>query len=146
MRDITTRLIGGGAALAAMLALAAMGTPRRVAAAAPLQAGTGIAPARATGGGVTLRSAAIELGADEPTFPDGPHADAVNDNCLACHSASMALTQPRLSAGQWQAIVEKMRDTYKAPIPAAAIPDIVAYLTAVSARLPADEKRETTAK
>jgi hypothetical protein len=33
------------------------------------------------------------------TFPGA--ADAVNNNCLACHSAGMVLTQPRLSCADW---------------------------------------------
>jgi hypothetical protein len=40
----------------------------------------------------------------------------------------MVLTQPRLSRSQWQAEVDKMRNTYKAPISATDVPAIVDYL------------------
>ncbi len=45
----------------------------------------------------------------------------------------MVLTQPRLKAEQWTAIVEKMRDTYHAPIAAGEVAPIVTYLAARSA-------------
>jgi hypothetical protein len=52
----------------------------------------------------------------------------VNNNCLVCHSAGMVLTQPRLPRAVWQAEVDKMRSTYKAPIAAEDVPAIVEYL------------------
>lgn len=93
-------------------------------------------PSAAEGGGITLTSTTIDLPDDDGTYPDGPHADVINANCTACHSASMALTQPPLSADQWKGEVTKMREIYMAPVPATAVPDIVAYLAAMSAKLP----------
>ena len=61
-------------------------------------------------------------------FPGGIDAEAINNNCLACHSASMVLNQPRLNRATWQRIVEKMRSRYKAPVADADVPAIVAYL------------------
>jgi cytochrome c551/c552 len=58
----------------------------------------------------------------------GQGADAVNNNCLACHSADMVLNQPALSKVAWQAEVSKMIQTYKAPIAAADAAAIVDYL------------------
>jgi cytochrome c5 len=82
----------------------------------------------ATAGGLTLQS----VGADFPDpgrlFPGGDSADAINNNCLACHSAGMVLTQPKLSRAEWQAEVNKMRDTYKAPVGDEDVPAIVDYL------------------
>ena len=78
-------------------------------------------------GGVTLRSVNVDIPDRDRQF-EGPGADVVNNNCLACHSAGMVLTQPRLSRAVWQAEVEKMRNTYKAPIDAADVPAIVDYL------------------
>jgi cytochrome c553 len=80
-------------------------------------------------GGVTLRSVNITLPQSERTFPGGAEADAINNNCLICHSASMVLTQPRLSRAAWQAEVDKMRNFYKAPIAEKDVPAIVDYLT-----------------
>jgi hypothetical protein len=81
-----------------------------------------------TAAGITLRSVSVDLPDGDRSFPGGAAADAVNNNCLACHSAGMVLTQPRLSRAQWQAEVDKMRGTYKAPIDAADVPAIVDYL------------------
>lgn len=88
-------------------------------------------PSRVSAGGFTLASASVDLPADEAPYPDGPHADVVNANCTACHSASMALNQPALAADQWKAEVTKMREVYHAPVAEADMPAIVAYLTAM---------------
>ena len=88
-------------------------------------------PSSVTAGGVTLRSLAVDLPDSDRTFP-GSGADAINNNCLACHSAGMVLTQPPLSRQAWQAEVDKMRTTYKAPVAAAEVPAIVDYLAALS--------------
>lgn len=85
-----------------------------------------------TAGGITLTSVSADLPADDGQFPAGPHAETINANCTACHSASMVLTQPALSRQQWQAIVEKMQETYKAPVAASDVPAIIDYLTVTS--------------
>jgi cytochrome c5 len=59
----------------------------------------------------------------------GQGADPVNNNCLACHSAGMVLNQPALTKAAWQAEVNKMIQSYKAPISAADTAAIVDYLT-----------------
>ena len=46
----------------------------------------------------------------------GPSAEAINANCLACHSGEMVLNQPQLSRIEWQGEVTKMRNVYKAPV------------------------------
>jgi hypothetical protein len=76
-----------------------------------------------------LQSVSLELPDSGRLFPGGAKADAINNNCLACHSAGMILTQPHLSRVQWQAEVNKMRKVYKAPVAAADIPAIVEYLS-----------------
>lgn len=76
--------------------------------------GTGVAstpPLAITG----LKSQAITLPEDAAMF-SGPQAEALNNNCLACHSVSMIAAQPPLTEAQWRAIVLKMRDVYKVPI------------------------------
>ncbi|MEJ7935462.1 hypothetical protein WG907_14500 [Sphingobium sp. AN558] len=79
---------------------------------------------------VKLKSVTVELPFDDSGFPAGPDADIVTASCTACHSASMALTQPALSPGQWKTIVVKMRDVYHAPVRDEDIPRIVDYLSA----------------
>jgi hypothetical protein len=65
---------------------------------------------------LALKSVNIDLPFGDRMFPDGPGADAANNNCLACHSAGMVLNQAAMSKAQWRTEVEKMRTAYKAPI------------------------------
>jgi hypothetical protein len=78
-----------------------------------------------------LKSVNVDLPFGDRRFPDGPGSDAVNNNCLACHSAGMVLNQPMLSQAQWRAEVDKMRTAYKAPIDPKDVDTIVAYLVAL---------------
>lgn len=94
---------------------------------------TGPTPSSISVNGFTMTSDTVDLPIDEQQYPDGPHADVINANCTSCHSASMAMTQPVLSADQWKATVTKMKDVYKAPVADKDIPAIVDYLTAMSA-------------
>jgi hypothetical protein len=82
-----------------------------------------------SGGGTTLRSANVEFPDPGRLFPGGDKAEAINNNCLACHSAGMVLAQPNLSPTEWQREVDKMRNVYKAPLAAEDVPAIVDYLT-----------------
>jgi cytochrome c5 len=84
-----------------------------------------------TSAGITLRSVGFKFPHRGQTFP-GTNSDAINNNCLACHSAGMVLTQPALSRADWQAEVAKMRNTYKAPIADADVPAIVDYLVSLN--------------
>jgi hypothetical protein len=61
-------------------------------------------------------------------FPGSHAADAINSNCLASHSTGMVPTQRRLTRAQWRAEVDKMRNTYKAPISATDGPAVDNYL------------------
>ena len=58
----------------------------------------------------------MELPTDERTFPGGDKAAAINNNCVACHSAGMVLNQPPLSRAEWAGEVHKMANVYKAPV------------------------------
>ena len=71
---------------------------------------------------------------DTTALPDGPHVETVTQNCTACHSPAMILTQPRLSRAAWEGEVAKMIKVYKAPVDAAAVPGLVDYLVATNAR------------
>ena len=75
-----------------------------------------------------LKSVNADLPAGDQQFPGGSEADAINNNCLACHSADMVLNQPAFPKATWEAEVRKMVDTYKAPIDEADVALIVAYL------------------
>jgi cytochrome c5 len=73
----------------------------------------------------------IYLPDSDRMFPDGLGADAINNNCVACHSAGMVLNQPALSKEAWAAEVHKMINNYKAPVAPEDVGAIVDYLTAL---------------
>ena len=125
--------------VAAGLTLSAIGSPAergrlQVAqerAEAATAAAEAAAPKTASAGGVTLTSVSVALPTSDREFPAGPHADAINGNCLSCHSAGMVMTQPQLSRAEWQGEVTKMVKVYKAPVSpedAAAVVDYLAQL------------------
>jgi hypothetical protein len=118
--------VGFGAALLAGLVLAIIGHPEPpgailVPAAAPVPAG---APQT-----FVLKSVSIDLPTSNIAFPGGTKAEAINANCLACHSAGMVLTQHNLSRATWAGVVDKMIHAYKAPVGEKDVPAIVDYLT-----------------
>lgn len=67
-------------------------------------------------------------------FPAGPGSDAMDNNCRACHSPAMVLTQPPLKHEDWVKTVDKMRNVFKAPVQESDIPAILGYLDAYSAK------------
>jgi hypothetical protein len=75
-----------------------------------------------------LKSVKIDLPDSDKMFP-GPGSDAINNNCLACHSAGMVLNQPELSKQAWTAEVNKMINAYKAPVAPEDVGAIVDYLS-----------------
>jgi len=113
--------VGFGAAVLAGVILAIIGHPGPTE--QPMAPASAIAP-RA----FTLKSVSVELPTSDITFPGGAAADAINANCLACHSASMVLTQPNLAKAAWAAEVDKMIHTFKAPIDRGNATAIVDYL------------------
>jgi cytochrome c553 len=120
-----------GAVTAVGVILLAIVTPVRWAAQPALAAEAppvARAPSVVAGGGVTLHSVSVSFPRSDSTFPGGAEADAINNDCLICHSAGMVLDQATLSRAAWQGEVEKMRDIFKAPFGAEDIPAIVDYL------------------
>jgi mono/diheme cytochrome c family protein len=79
-----------------------------------------------------FKSVNVDLPAGDRMFPERPGSEAANNNCLACHSAGMVLTQPALSKAQWRSEVEKMRNAYKAPIDPSDVDAIVDYLAGLA--------------
>jgi cytochrome c5 len=91
---------------------------------------TGIVLTPLTGRAATpfqLKSVKVDLPGSDRMFT-GEGADTINNNCLACHSAGMVLNQPALAKAVWQAEVNKMIQSYKAPISGADVAAIVEYL------------------
>ena len=94
---------------------------------AALIVNTTIAGGSATEKLTGFKSETVELPFGDRNF-SGPNADAINNNCLSCHSAGMVLNQPTMPRAMWQAEVDKMRAVYKAPIAAEDVIPIVDYL------------------
>ena len=78
----------------------------------------------------TLKSLKLDVPTSDTMFPD-PGSDAINNNCLACHSADHVLNQPSLSREAWQEVVNKMITAYKAPVSPDDVKAIVDYLVRV---------------
>ena len=76
----------------------------------------------------TLKSPKFDVPTSDTMFPAGPGSDAINNNCLACHSADHVLNQPSLSREAWQEVVNKMITAYKAPVSPEDAKAIVEYL------------------
>ena len=110
--------VGFGAAVLAGLILAFIGHPGLQ---EPMPA--------ATSQTFALKSVSVDLPTSDITFRGGAAADAINANCLSCHSAGMVLTQPNLAKAAWAAEVDKMIHAFKAPIEPAAAAAIVDYLS-----------------
>lgn len=89
--------------------------------------------------GFTLNSLSVELPMDEVLFSEGAEAEAMNNNCLACHSTEMIHYQPKLTRAQWEAIIKKMQDVYKAHINEDEVPALIAYLTSMPSQAEASE-------
>jgi hypothetical protein len=119
--------VGFGAAVLAGVILAIIGHPGP-------QGPTPVGPSAPAAAGApqtfALKSVSVELPTSDISFPGGAAADAINANCLACHSAGMVLTQPDLAKAAWLAEVDKMIHTFKAPIDQGAVSAIVDYLSA----------------
>jgi cytochrome c553 len=128
---MTTNAIAGSAIAAVGLILLAIATPARWVAQPALAADAppvAPAPSIVTGGGVTLHSVNLSFPRSDGIFPGGAKADAINNDCLICHSAGMVLDQASLSRTDWQGIVDQMQHVFKAPFAAKDDPAIVDYL------------------
>ena len=90
--------------------------------------GAVLASAASAQSALTLKSVSVDLPAGDGQFA-GDGADAINNNCTACHSPGMVLNQPNMSKSAWEGEVHKMINVYKAPVDEKDVPAIVAYLT-----------------
>ena len=66
-----------------------------------------------------------------PEMPPGVNKDVYLANCVACHSQLYVLSQPPFSRATWTREVQKMKESYGAPIEDAKIPLIVDYLVSI---------------
>ena len=96
---------------------------------ASLLTGACLAPALAETP-MLFKSVKVALPTGDRVFPGGDRANAINNNCVACHSAGMVLNQPSLTKAVWSSEVHKMIAVYKAPVSAADADAVIAYLVA----------------
>lgn len=87
-------------------------------------------PAAAQAAGIQLRSVGFDLPSSDRAFPPGPGAELMA-GCQSCHSPGMILNQPALTKAEWAGEVNKMRHTYKAPVPEDDVAGIVGYLASL---------------
>jgi len=78
------------------------------------------------------QTAMIELPPGDDVLPDRPNAEAVDRNCLSCHSTETILNQPALSRDIWKGEIDKMRTNFNAQISPDADEAILAYLTSIN--------------
>jgi hypothetical protein len=123
---INAAQVGFGAAVLAGVVLAIIGHPGPKD--LPPPAAASATPSTNAPQTFVLKSVSVDLPTSDITFPGGAAADAINANCLSCHSASMVLTQPNLAKAAWAAEVDKMIHTFKAPIDQRSATAIVDYL------------------
>lgn len=76
-----------------------------------------------------LDTTAIALPPEPAILP--PEAALVTQNCTACHSPEMILSQPPLDDKKWQAEIDKMRTVFKASVDPAQDRQLIAELRAL---------------
>ncbi len=81
-----------------------------------------------------LKSLDLTVPVSDKMFPAGPGADAINENCLTCHSQDHVMNQPTLTREGWKEVVEKMVVSYKAPIEEEDQKTIVDYLVRIKGK------------
>jgi mono/diheme cytochrome c family protein len=109
------------------LALAIVLTGARVAdSTAAEKAATGPAPRWA--------KVSVDMPTNYTAFPPGNGADIANGQCLICHSADMVLRQPPLTQDEWTGEINKMRNSFGAPLPADQVDALARYLQGINGR------------
>jgi hypothetical protein len=76
----------------------------------------------------------VDLPASQTPFPPGDGAVIANAQCLICHSAGMVLRQPPLTQDEWVGEINKMRNSYGAPLPAEQVEPLALYLHSINGR------------
>jgi mono/diheme cytochrome c family protein len=89
-----------------------------------------------TAGGPVQRWAkvSVEVPTSHTAFPAGNGAEIASGQCLICHSAGMVLRQPPLTLAEWTAEINKMRNSFGAPLPADQVGVLARYLVGINGR------------
>lgn len=70
----------------------------------------------------------IKLPPETATFKPGPGSEIANGQCLTCHSVDYVATQPPLPRTFWVATIQKMQQSYGAPLPNEEMGPLAEYL------------------
>jgi mono/diheme cytochrome c family protein len=76
----------------------------------------------------------VDLPASQVSFPPGNGSVIANAYCLICHSAGMVLRQPPLTQDEWTGEINKMRNSFGAPLPAEQVEALAKYLRSINGR------------
>ena len=76
----------------------------------------------------------VDLPTSQVSFPPGNGSVIANAYCLICHSAGMVLRQPALTQDEWAGEINKMRNSFGAPIPADQVQALAQYLRSINGR------------
>src|ERR1700688_5231956 len=76
----------------------------------------------------------VELPVSQISFPAGNGSVIANAYCLICHSAGMVLRQPPLTQDEWTVEINKMRNSFGAPLPADQVQALAQYLRSINGR------------
>ena len=79
----------------------------------------------------TWAKVAVDLPTSGTLFPAGNGADIASAQCLICHSAGMVLRQPPLTQDEWAGEINKMRNSFGAPMPADQVEVLAKYLRGI---------------
>jgi mono/diheme cytochrome c family protein len=78
----------------------------------------------------------VELPVSKISFPPGNGSVIANAYCLICHSAGMVLRQPPLTQDEWTGEINKMRNSFGAPLPADQVQALAKYLLSINSGQP----------
>jgi len=76
----------------------------------------------------------VDLPTSQISFPAGKGSVIANAYCLICHSAGMVLRQPPLTQDEWTVEINKMRNSFGAPLPADQVQALAQYLRIINGR------------
>jgi cytochrome c5 len=82
----------------------------------------------------TWAKVAVDLPTSGTAFPAGNGADIASAQCLMCHSAGMVLRQPPLTQDEWAGEINKMRNSFGAPLQADQVEVLAKYLRGIQGR------------
>ena len=88
----------------------------------------------ATGPAQRWAKVSVDMPTNYTAFPPGVGADIANGQCLICHSADMVLRQPPLTQDEWTGEINKMRNSFGAPLPADQVDALALYLRGINGR------------